>query len=88
MTLFPRIIQIIDVSPYKVSCLFDNGEKRIVNFLEYLNTNKSNRLVAELLNKAYFMNVAMDEMGGIVWPNGFDCSARKLYYWDENLIPA
>ncbi len=88
MTLFPRIIQIIDVSPYTVSCLFDNGEKRILNFQEYLNTNKSNRLIAELLNKAYFMNVAMDEMGGIVWPNGFDCSARKLYYWDQNLIPA
>jgi len=88
MAKFTHIVQILDVSPYSITCLFDTGEKRNIDFSEYLKANKSIKIIATLLNKAYFMNVAIDEVGGLVWPNGFDCSARKLYYWDENLIPA
>ncbi|MFA5972857.1 MAG: DUF2442 domain-containing protein [Lentimicrobiaceae bacterium] len=83
-----RLTQILDVSPYTITCLFDTGEKRSIDFTEYLQTNKANKIIAALLNKAFFMNVVINEVGGLVWPNGFDCSARKLYYWDENLIPA
>jgi hypothetical protein len=88
MAVFPHILQILDVSPYTITCLFDTGEKRSIDLSAYLQTNKANKIIATLLNKAYFMNVVIDEVGGLVWPNGFDCSARKLYYWDENLIPA
>ncbi len=87
MADFPHIVQIIDVSPYNVTCLFDTGEKRTIDFSDYLLTQKTNKIISALLNKSYFMNVFIDEVGGLVWPNGFDCSARKLYYWDENMIP-
>jgi len=88
MTIFPHIVQILGASPYTVTCIFDTGEKRTVDFADYLNANKANQIAAALLDRAYFMNVAIDEVGGLAWPNGFDCSARKVYYWDENLIPA
>ena len=87
MASFPRIVQILDVSPYLITCLFDNGEKRCVDFSDYLFSNSSHRLVSPLLSKAYFMNVSIDEVGGLVWPNGFDCSARKIYYWEEESVP-
>ena len=88
MAIFPHIIKILDVNPYTITCLFDTGDKRSIDFSEYLQHNKANKFIASLLNRAYFMNVAIDEVGGLMWPNGFDCSARKLYYWDDNLIPA
>jgi hypothetical protein len=82
--MIKAIALILDVSPYIITSLFDTGEMRSIDFSEFLQTNK---IIASLLNKAYFMNVALDEVGSLVWPNGFDCSTRKLYYWDENLIP-
>jgi len=70
MAKFTRIVQILDVSPYSITCLFDTGEKRSIDFSEYLQTNKANKIISTLLNKAYFMNVAIEKLA--VWCGRMD----------------
>jgi hypothetical protein len=84
---FNRIVQILDVSDFRITCLFNTKETRVVDFEPYIVANKTNKLVNQLLNKAYFLNVAIDEIGGLYWPNGFDCSANKIFDWDNISIP-
>jgi hypothetical protein len=83
---FYRIVRILDVSGYKITCLFNTNEKRIVDFEPFLKANRSNKLINELLGKVYFLNVSIDEIGGICWPNGFDCSANKIHDWDKKTV--
>ncbi len=80
---FYRIVRILDVSGYKITCLFNTKEKRIVNFEPLIKANQANKLVKELLSKVYFLNVSIDEIGGLYWPNGFDCSANKVHDWNK-----
>ena len=87
MSIFPRITRILDVTGYEITVLFDNQEKKTVDFSPYILAHSDHKYVADLQNKTYFMNVAIDEIGGVQWPNGFDCSARKLYYWESTEIP-
>ena len=87
MFIFPHITRILDVTNYEITVLFDNQTKKTVDFSSYIRANSDNKYVAELLNKTYFMNVVIDEIGGLQWPNGFDCSARKLYYWEYMEMP-
>ena len=87
MAIFPRITRILDVTDYNVTVQFDNQSTRTVDFSLYIRDNNDNKYVSALLNKTYFLNVSIDEIGGLQWPNGFDCSARKLYYWETEEIP-
>jgi GTP-dependent phosphoenolpyruvate carboxykinase len=83
---YNRIVRILDVSDYKITCLFNTKESRVVDFGPFIKANKTNKIVEALLDKVYFLNVAIDEIGGLYWPNGFDCSANKIYDWDKKNI--
>jgi hypothetical protein len=88
MKTIPRIVEILDVTNYRIMCLFDNRQIREVDFENYIHNNLQHKFIAPLSNHAYFMNVIIDEVGGLCWPNGYDCSASKIYDWDKEEIPA
>ncbi len=84
---YNRIVRILDISDFQITCLFNTKEMRFVDFEPFIKANKANTLVMGLSNKVYFLNVSIDEIGGLYWPNGFDCSANKIYDWgQENVI--
>lgn len=74
-----RIRQILAVEPYKITCLFGDKTVKTLDFADYLTLRNDKPLIKPLLNPAYFMNVTLDELGGLQWPNGFDCSPLAAY---------
>ena len=74
-----RIIAIEAVEPFTVTCRFADETIKMVDFGNYLQQHKQHRLVAPLLNPNYFMAVSLDEIGGLVWTTGFDCSPLTAY---------
>ncbi len=78
-----RIVQIMAVAPYQVTCQFATGETRRVDFQDFLQQNERHPKVKPLLNPQYFMNVTLDELGGLQWINGFDCSPWSAFELGE-----
>jgi hypothetical protein len=78
-----RIIEILAVEPYRITCLFNDKSLKTIDFANYLNRRADKALVSPLLNPSYFMNVTLDELGGLHWPNGFDCSPLAAYELGE-----
>jgi hypothetical protein len=74
-----RIVEIIAAQPFSVTCRFGDKSVRVVDFADYINEHQHHRLVAPLLNPNWFMAVSLDEIGGLVWANGFDCSPLSAY---------
>ena len=76
-----RITQIIDVEPYRIRCQFSDVARstKTIDLEPYLLANQAHPLVVQLLNRNYFMNVSLDEIGGLVWPNGFDFSPYSAF---------
>ena len=70
--MIPRIKKIIHIEPYKVSCLWNTNETRVIDFSGWLSEaiSKPNSLVNKLNNPAVFLTVALDEeQQNLVWPN-------------------
>ena len=78
-----RIRQITAVEPYKVTCLFGDKTVKAIDFADYFARRNDKPLIKPLLNPTYFMNVTLDELGGLQWPNGFDCSPLATYELGE-----
>ena len=74
-----RIYQIIAVEPYRITCLFQNKEVRTIDVKPYLDRNPAHALIKPLFKPSYFMQVGLDELGGLQWPNGLDLSPRTAY---------
>ena len=53
---------------------FQDGESKTINFQLLIGKGVS----AALLDKDYFNQVAIDNGGGIEWPNGFDFCPNYL----------
>ncbi len=80
-----RITKIMAVEPYKITCLFGDKAIKTLDFSDYLTQRIDKALIKPLMNPAYFMNVTLDELGGLQWPNGFDCSPIAAYELGESL---
>ena len=74
-----RIVEIVAAQPYSITCRFADKSVRVVDFANYLAKHKQHKLIAPLLNPNLFMAVSLDELGGLVWTNGFDCSPLTAY---------
>jgi hypothetical protein len=68
--MLPRIRQIIAVKPYKVTCLWNTGEIREIDFQPYLIESKSQSPVARLADEKLFRTVKTD---------------GRTLYWDNLL---
>lgn len=63
-----KLIAIKVLGDYILWLQFQDGESKTINFLPLIGKGVS----ALLLDKEYFKQVAIDNGGGIEWPNGFD----------------
>ncbi len=74
-----RIFEIVAVEPYKITCIFQDKKIKTVDFRSYLLEKSDHKLVKPLLDERYFMQVSLDRIGGLQWPNGFDFSPLSAY---------
>ena len=69
-----KIIAIKLLGDYVLWLQFQDGETRSINFQPLIGKGVS----TPLLDKDYFKQVAIDNGGGIEWPNGFDFCPNYL----------
>lgn len=79
MKAVTSIKQIMAVEPYRITCLFQNGQIKTVDLESLLEANPTHVLLREFRRKRYFIQVILDEIGGLCWPNGFDYSPRSAF---------
>lgn len=65
----PRILEIISTEPYQVTCLFTDGQIRLVNLKPLLDSWKQDTRTAPLLNFDVFKQVSVSEHGTLHWTN-------------------
>jgi hypothetical protein len=63
-----KIIEIKLLGDYLLLLKFNDGESKIIDFRPLIGGGISD----QLLDKEYFKLVAVDNGGGIEWPNGMD----------------
>ena len=63
-----KIIEIKLLGEYLLLLKFNDGESKIIDFKPLIGEGIS----SQLLDKEYFKQVALDNGGGIEWPNGMD----------------
>ena len=70
--MIPRIKKIISVEPYKIVCLWNTNETRLIDFNIWITdaSTKPNSILYKLSNPSIFLSVILDEeQENIVWPN-------------------
>jgi hypothetical protein len=74
------ITKILRVEPYTVTCLFDNGEIRDIDFTEQIKQYKENNLwLSVLSDKEVFNKVILDSYGTLSWNNEIEFCPDMLY---------
>ena len=79
MKAVTRIQQIIAVEPYRITCMFQDKQVKTVDLKPLLDANPTHKLLNDLRHERYFMQVSLDEIGGLRWPNGFDYSPLSAF---------
>jgi len=77
------VIKVIPLDDYKLLLIFDNNEKKMVNLEEQIK-EISNTRFGKLKDREYFKTVLVnEELGTIVWDNGYDICPHLLYQMGE-----
>lgn len=66
--MLPRVQTILFAEPYKITCLWNKGEVREVDFQPYLTESKSQSPIARLTDKQLFSQVKT-EGRTLYWDN-------------------
>lgn len=74
MKYLPQVIGAKYLSDFIIEATFDDGTKKVINFLEWL----KGPIFKPLKNKSYFKKFFIDG-GTISWPNGADIAPETLY---------
>ena len=69
-----KVINVKYLGDYTLQIGFSDGEFKRIDFRPFIGKGLS----AALLDKAYFQLVAIDQGGGIEWPNGMDFCPNYL----------
>lgn len=69
-----KIVEIQCKGDYIIWMRFADGYTKAIDFKTIIGEGVS----APLLNREYFVQVAIDNGGGLEWPNGFDCCPNYL----------
>ena len=67
--LFPRIIEILKVEPFKVTCLWNNGDIRLNDFADKIEIFKQSERYKSLLDFEVFSQVSVNEGDTLTWEN-------------------
>ncbi len=63
-----RVVQVLPQSGMTVRVRFADGVVKVLDMRPFI----SDGISAPLANRDYFRQVAVEEGGGITWPNGYD----------------
>jgi hypothetical protein len=63
-----RVISVKPLENYLLEIEFDDGLRKVIDIRPFLGTGIS----AALTDESYFRQVALEDGGGITWPNGYD----------------
>ncbi len=75
-----RVLNFRILSPYTVEVSFDDGTKRVIDFLPVL----AGELFGPLRDLTLFSQVRIDpEVHTLVWPNGADFDPATLHDWPK-----
>lgn len=79
-----KITDIYNVGNITLRLTFSDGETKTIDFKPLIGKGIS----SPLLNSAYFEQVAIDNGGGLEWPNGMDFCPNflKEYSLSTNLV--
>lgn len=82
------IKQIIGVTDYAVTCVFNTDEVRTVNLQEVIEKYRriNDGLISRLSDPDYFKSVKLDSYGTLTWDNGVDFDPDNLYQISEPRI--
>ncbi len=69
-----KIIELKYVDGYRLWMQFNDGASKAIDFTSFIGEGISK----PLLNYDYFKQAAIDNGGGIEWPNGFDFCPNYL----------
>ena len=70
-----RVISVKPLANYLVRLSFSDGTHKEVDLHPYIGKG----IAAALKDETYFHKVAVEEGGGIFWPNGYDFCPNFLY---------
>ncbi|MBE9466342.1 DUF2442 domain-containing protein [Dyadobacter subterraneus] len=75
------IEKIVSIHAYTISCLFNTGEVRDVDFTDIIEKYKkiNDGLISELVDEEFFKSVQLDSYGTLQWNNGVDFDPDNLY---------
>jgi hypothetical protein len=75
------IEKIVSINEYTISCLFNTGEVRDVDFTDIIEKYKkiNDGLISELVDQEFFKSVQLDSYGTLQWNNGVDFDPDNLY---------
>ncbi len=67
---FPKVVEVLNVEPFKVTCLWSTGQVRVNDFTEEMEEWKvqNYEIYLPLTNYAVFSSVAISEAGTLTWP--------------------
>ena len=63
-----RVISVKPLENYLLEIEFDDGLRKVIDIRPFLGKGIS----ATLRHESYFRQVALEDGGGITWPNGYD----------------
>lgn len=78
-----RIADFKFLSGYLIELIFEDGLRKVVDLEPYIGRG----IAAQLLDEAYFRQVAIESGGGLAWPNGYDFCPNFLYSDVPSLEP-
>jgi hypothetical protein len=70
-----QVKRVIPLHEYKLKMWFADGSEKVVDLEPFIGKGIS----ADLRDKDFFRQVAIDNSGGIYWPNGYDFCPNFLY---------
>lgn len=65
--IFPRIIEILKVEPFKVTCLWNNGDIRLNDFTDKIEIFKQSERLKPLLDFDKFSQVSINQGNTLSW---------------------
>jgi hypothetical protein len=76
-----RITKIISVKPFKIICLFNNQETRLIDFTDWVKefSIKNNGWTSKLADPDYFQTVQLADYGTLAWSNEVDFDPGVLF---------
>lgn len=72
--MYPKAVEVSPLPDYRLSVLFDNGERRIFDVKPYLH----GEWFSELLDESIFQQVRIAGLS-VAWPDGQDIAPDCLY---------